>query len=127
MRNFAATLICLALGCSGGDSQEQMQMMAMPDMAAPAYSCDAHNNASVPNCQEWTNVSASQSIDQLQGFCAMPLAMTPCSHTDSLGGCKTQNANYTYIRWFYSGTTYSSAAMVMTVCSQSQASYVPPG
>lgn len=114
----AASLFCFAAAC-GGDSQ----MMENPlDMAPVVYACDQTSSAS-PSCKEFTNISAAQTLEGLQGLCPATLTAGTCPRPNLLGGCRAQNATYTLTTWFYLGTMFMTTAQVMTYCASA---YVPP-
>lgn len=119
VKSLAASLFCLAAACGGDPAPMDM---APPDMAPPAYFCDQTGGTS-PSCKEFTNISATQTMDGLQALCPATLAMGLCPRANLLGGCRASNANYTLTTWFYPGTMFSMSSQVMTYCASA---YVPP-
>jgi hypothetical protein len=118
VRYLATSLFCLAAACNG----ETPAMDMGPDLAPVVYSCETAGGA--PNCKEFTNVSASQSMEGLQGVCgAATLNAATCPRTDLLGGCRAQSATYTLTTWFYKGTMFMTQAEVMTFCGTA---FTPP-
>lgn len=133
MKNFAVPVLCLSLagvaayaaslsGCGGSVGNEETMMT--PDMTyVSTYSCDQQSKAP-PQCKEFSEVSMSQPESGLETLCSAPLTIGPCTRTNSLGGCRTKNPNYTFTTWFYSGgTMFTTTAQVQTYCGSA---YVPP-
>jgi len=120
VRYLATSLFCLAVACNGGETPA---MDMGPDLAPVVYACD-QSGASTPNCKEFTNVDASQTMDGLQGVCgATPVMAAICPRPNILGGCRAQSATYTLTTWFYPGTMFMMQSQVMTFCGSN---FVPP-
>ena len=132
MKYLAVPFLCLAAagvaayasslsGC-GGPTVEEGTMM-MPDLSyVSTYSCDQQSKQP-PQCKEFSDISPSQPESGLETLCSAPLTVGPCTRTNSLGGCRSKTATYTFTTWFYSGTMYQTAAQVQTYCGSA---YVPP-
>lgn len=109
MKYLTWTLACLVIGCGGNQEMP-------PDLPPSTYSCDQTQAAS-PTCKEFTNISATQTVEGLQSLCGVPLNPKPCPRENNLGGCRATNANYTLTTWFYPGSMFMTMGEVQTYCA----------
>jgi hypothetical protein len=93
-------------------------------------SCDFQGNASLGYCQEYT--ATPDILKPYEDACkssAGTYAASACSHTGSVGGCKSTTASpaITITNWFYSKSGMTNDT-VMSSCSASGngATYVAP-
>jgi hypothetical protein len=106
---FAFIAIVAGLAGCGGSSQGSCDQRQTSAMACIDYNGTANEIAAYKNSctapQVWSD--------------------SPCTHANSVGGCKQTMGDFTLITWFYGMTPYTSAT-IMQACASSNSTYVAP-
>jgi hypothetical protein len=87
-------------------------------------SCDQRQTSAMA-CIDYTGTA--DAIANYKSACTAPQVWTdsPCTHANSVGGCKQTTNDFTLVTWFYGSTPYTSAT-IMQACTSSNSTYVAP-